>query len=224
VRDLAQPRTLKSAAVAAAATTLACFPRLLLWTTRLYPLWYLVALLFLGTIVLWGFVFAWHNRYSGSPVFLLKPRLAPWVSATLAGLVCAVILRQFIDPSFRRLAPAEFPADLQQWMAMTLFSLTLNQLLFVFAPVDWLLRLFRNRFIATVLTVLFGILVFALKINQSRTTYPFALLSALVVMRGISGWLGVYFYLRGGVLLVWWLGFLIEARHLIDLMGLSSRG
>ena len=181
-------------------------------------------MLFLGTIVLWGFVFAWHDRYSGSPVFVLKPRLTPFVSATLAGFLCAVVLHQFIDPPFRRLAPAEFPADMQQWMAMTLFTLALSQLLFVFAPVDWLLRLFRNRFIATVLTVLFGILVFALKVNQSRIAYPFALQSALVVMRGISGWLGVYFYLRGGVLLVWWLGFLIEARHLLDLTGLSGQG
>jgi hypothetical protein len=33
-------------------------------------------------------------------------------------------------------------------------------------------------------------------------------------MRLAQGVLGVWFYLRGGVLLVWWLGFLIEARHL----------
>ena len=33
------------------------------------------------------------------------------------------------------------------------------------------------------------------------------------------GFLAVWFYLRGGVLLIWWWTLLIEARHLLDLAG-----
>src|SRR2546421_126926 len=53
MRDLAQPRVLKAAASAAFVSALASYPRLALWPNRVYPLWYLEALLFLGGTVLW---------------------------------------------------------------------------------------------------------------------------------------------------------------------------
>jgi hypothetical protein len=219
VRNLAQAETLKSAVLAAAATSIACLPRLSLWTKRIYPLWYLEAVLFLGTIVLWAFVFAWHTRYSGRPVFTFKPGLIPIASATLAGVLSAAVLHFFLDPAFRQQTPADYPTDLKQWLAMALFHLAFNQLLLLFAPFAWLLRLLQSLRVATWLTVLFGIFVVAVKTSQSPVPCPLPLLLALVAVRGVSGWLGVYFYLRGGVVLVWWLGLLIEARHLFDLTG-----
>ena len=73
MRRLAEPEVLKSAAMAAAAGSLACYPRLALWPGRPYPMWYLEAVLFFGGLVLWAFVFAWHTKYTDQPVFNFKP-------------------------------------------------------------------------------------------------------------------------------------------------------
>jgi hypothetical protein len=217
VRALAQAETLKSAALAAGLTALACYPRLLLWTKRVYPIWYLEAVVFLGAIVLWAFVFAWHSKHTHRPVFTLKAGAAPFAGATLAGVLGALALHFFLDPPLRLRTPEDYPADLREWMAMTLFTLGFSQLFLLFAPLAWLLRLVRNRWVAALLTVSFGVFVLVIKTSSSPQPYPTALFAALLLARIVSGSLGVFFYLRGGVLLVWWLGLLIEARHLIDL-------
>jgi hypothetical protein len=217
VRDLAQPETLKSAALAAGLTVLACYPRLLFWTKRVHPLWYLEATIFLGAIVLWAFVFAWHTQYSRCPVFTLKPGGAVFAGATVSGILGGLALHFFLDPTLRLRTPEDYPADLRQWIAITLFTLGFSQLFLLFAPFAWLLRLLRNRWMAALLTVSFGVFVLVIKTSSSPEPYPAALFAALLLARILSGCLGVFFYLRGGVLLVWWLGLLIEARHLIEL-------
>jgi hypothetical protein len=217
VRDLAQPETLKSAALAAGLTAVACCPRLLLWTKRVYVMWYLEATIFLCSMVLWAFVFAWHTKYCRRSVFTLKPGGALFAAATLAGVLGSVALRLFIDPALRSRAPEEYPSNLPEWVAMALFTLGLSQLFMVFAPVAWLLRLLRSRWAAAVLTVLFGVFVLAIKAGAAPQPYPPPLLAVLLLKSILSGCVTVFFYLRGGVLLVWWLGLLIEARHLIDL-------
>src|SRR5438132_8695720 len=101
MRDLAEPRVLKAAASAAFVCALASYPRLALWPNRLYPLWYLEALLLLGGTILWGFVFAWHTKYTGRPVFTLKvPRFA-FLLATFSGIGAALLLHFLFDPSLR---------------------------------------------------------------------------------------------------------------------------
>ena len=50
---------------------------------------------------------------------------------------------------------------------------------------------------------------------------PPLLLVALLASRIVTGFLAVWFYLRGGVLLIWWWTVLFEARHLLDLGGHS---
>jgi hypothetical protein len=218
VRDFSQPRVLKLAAIAALATAVACYPRLLLWPGRPQPIWFLEAVIFLGTTVLWGFVFAWHTPYTGRPVFTFKMELKPFVAATLAGICGAISLHFFLDPSLRLATPDDFPNDLEQWLAMALFLLSFSQLFLVFAPFAWLIRLFQNRQIATVLTVLLGVLVLVLKSQSSPTPIPPSLFAALLIVRIVSGVLSVLFYLRGGLVLVWWWGFLIEARHLLNMV------
>ena len=217
MRDLAQPETLKSAVLAAGLTVVACCPRLLLWTKRVHPLWYLEVTIFLGAIVLWSFVFAWHTKYCQRPVFTLKAGGAVFAWATLAGVLGALTLHFFLDPALRLRTPEDYPADLRQWVAITLFTLGFSQLFLLFAPFAWLLRLLRDRRVAAVLTVLFGVFVLVIKTSSSPQPYPATLFAALLVARIVSGCLGVFFYLRGGVLLVWWLGLLLEARHLIEL-------
>jgi hypothetical protein len=220
VRRLAQPETLKSALIGGAATAVACYPRLLLWTTRTHPLWYLEAVVFLGTVVLWAFVFAWHTPYTNRPVFTRHLGTGPFVMATLAGILCAMILHRFLDPALRLRTPEDYPATVAQWITMTLFTLAFSQLFLVFAPFAWLVRLFQNQVAAGATTVLFGVFVFAIKTGNSPGPYPFPLLLALVLVRVGMGIMAVLLYLRGGVILTWWLGLLIEARHLLELVQL----
>jgi hypothetical protein len=100
-----------------------------------------------------------------------------------------------------------------------MFSLALNQLFLIFASFDWLMRLFKNRWVATSLTALFGACVLAMKIQSLPTPVPPLLLAALLAGRIIMVFLAVSFYLRGGVVLVWWWTVLFEARHLLNLTG-----
>lgn len=218
MRRLAQSEVLRSAGIAALVGALLCYPRLLLWPTRTYPVWYLEAVLFLGGIVLWAFVFAWHTEYTHQPVFTLKWTPTLFAAATFTGILAAVISRLFLDPSLRPKIPEDYPANFGQWIATSLFSLAFGQLFLLFAPFAWLIRLTRNRALAIVITVLFGVGVLVLKNHSSHTPIQFPLFAAILVLRILMGLLLVLFYLRGGVVLVWWCGFLIEARHLLTLV------
>src|SRR5206468_7523890 len=54
------------------------------------------------------------------------------------------------------------------------------------------------------LTVLFGVFVLVIKNQHSPAPVSPAILIGLLVFRLVGGLLSVYFYLQGGVLLVWW--------------------
>jgi hypothetical protein len=107
MRSLAQPEVLKSAGVAALATSLASYPRLALWPQQLYPIWYLEGIIFLGSIVLWGFVFAWHTEYTARPVFALKMGPEHFAVATTAGIFVAIVLHLFLQR--RLIAHGNYP-------------------------------------------------------------------------------------------------------------------
>jgi hypothetical protein len=215
MRNLAQPRVLKLAGIAALATTLACYPRLSFWLNRAFPIWYLEAILFCCSIILWSFVFAWHTQYAHQPVFTLKiePRL--FAVVTVTGIVVATVFHLFLDPSLRLKLTEDYPVNPEQWFALVLFSTVFNQLFLVFAPFAWFIRLFQNRWVATCLTVLLSVIVMAIKIRSTPAPFPPPLFAALLAGRVVMGFLAVTFYLRGGVLLSWWWTLLIEARHLV---------
>jgi hypothetical protein len=219
MRHLTQPRVLKWAGIAALVSALASYPRLSYWPDRPYAIWYLEATIFLCSIVLWGFVFAWHTEYTRRPVFVLKIEPGPFIAATLIGLAAAMVFQRFLDPSLRANVPEEYPVDLKQWAAWLLFSLAFNQLFLLFAPFAWSLRLFQNRWVAAGLTVLFAAFVLAIKIRASPTPLSPLLFDALLAGRIVTGLFAVWFYLRGGVFLVWWWTFLFEARNLLNLSG-----
>jgi len=218
MRSLAQPEVLKSAATAALGSSLACYPRFFLWVNRPQSLWYLEAMLFLCSIVLWAFVFGWHTRYTGRPVFTFKVGLAPFVEVTLTAVAIAVVSHLWLDPSLRLRTPEEYPTTVAQWLAVTLFNLGLVQLYLVFAAFAWFMRLFQNIRMAALLTVLFGVFVLVIKSHASPSPMPTGLLAGLLVSRVAMGSLSVYFYLRGGVLLAWWWGLLLQSRHLWTLL------
>jgi hypothetical protein len=219
MRHLLQPRVLNLASIAALGSVLACYPRLALWLHRSTPIWYLEAVIFLCGIVLWGFVFAWHAQYANRPVLVLRLELGPFIAVTLIGIIAAAAFHLWLDPPLRSIMPEEYPIDLKHWFAMVLFSLALNQLFLIFAPFAWLMRLFKNRWVATSLTALFGACVLAMKIGSLPTPVPPLLLAGLLAGRIVMGFLAVSFYLRGGVILVWWWTFLFAARHLPDFTG-----
>lgn len=219
MRHLVQPQILKQAGLAALVTALASYPRLSLWLNRPGPLWYLEAVIFFCSLVLWGFVFAWHTIYSRQPVFVFRIEPYWFIGVTLVGMAVATMNHQWLDPALRSRIPADYPADLQHWAAQVLFALFFNQLFFLFAPLAWLLRLLQNRRVAIALTVLFGVLVLVIRIRALPSPLPPWLLAALFAGRMITGSLAVWFYLRGGVFLVSWWTFLLEARNLPGLPG-----
>ena len=202
MQRLAQPEVLKSASVAAIITCVACFPRFTLWQMRSYPIWYLEAVLLLGSMVLWAFVFAWHTKYTGQPVFVRKTDARTRALATFAAILLAVVLHLFLYPGLRQRTPEDYPASLEQWVAMTLFTLAFNQLFLVFAPFAWCVRLFQRKWWAASLTVLFGVFVLVVKNQASTTPLPASLFVSLLMVRLVIGTISVYLYLRGGVTLV----------------------
>ena len=224
MRSLAQPEVLKSAATAAFACSVACYPRLSLWLNRPYYLWYLEAVLFLCGIVLWGFVFAWHTKYTRRPVFAWKVGVVPFAVTTLTGVCLAVALHVWLDPMLRIRTPEDYPQTLFQWIALVLFTLAFTQLYLVFAAFAWFVRLFQNTPMAAILTVLFGVFVLLIKNHASPTPMPTALLTGLLISRLALGALSVYFFLRGGVLLAWWWGLLLQSRHLWGLDAFNGQG
>jgi hypothetical protein len=209
------------AGVAASVSVLACYPKLSLWLKPSAPIWYLAAVIFLCSIFLWGFVFAWHIPCTGRPVFTLKLGLKPFWSATVLGILAAAMFRLWLDPPLRSIMPEDYPVDLEHWLANVLFSLALIQLFLVFAPFDWLIRLLKNRWLAASLTALFGAGVLALKIQAHATPVPPLLLAFLLAGRITIGFLTVWLYLRGGVILVWWWTLLLALRLLPGLVGNS---
>ena len=127
-----------------------------------------------------------------------------FIAVTVIGIVAATVFHLLLDPSLRSKLPEDYPADLKHWLALVLFSLAFNQLFLLFAPFAWLMRLFQNRWVATILTVLFGAFVLVIRIQALPTPLPPPLLAALLAGRIVTGFLAVWFYLRGGVLLIWW--------------------
>ncbi len=217
MRLLGRPEVLRSAIIAGLCSGLACWPRIATAPHQRYPAYYLEAVVVLGSIVLWGFVFAWHTHYTQRPVFTLKVPAWPFALATSTGLATALFWHFALDPWLRPKVPEDYPTTMEQWLAIALFSLGLKQLFVVFAPFDWLIRLLGKKEPAFILTVVFGLAVVLLRDYRSpspMSTEPFFL--GVLAVRGVAGALSVYFYLRGGVLLVWWWVLLLQSRHFLN--------
>jgi len=213
MRDLARPKVLKWSAAAALVSAAVCYPELSLWTERAKPLWYLESLLCLGGTVLWAFVFAWFPKYANRPVFTLRAGAWVWSLATFWGLATAIVLYRFVDPALHAQKPLDYPANVEQWFARTLFSLAFIQLVMVFAPFSWLLRLTGSAQVAAMFTVLFGGFVLAFQHPAAPAPVPVTLLLGMLAQRLLNGAFSVYFFLRGGVVLVWWWHLLLQSRH-----------
>ncbi len=218
MRSLAQPRVLTQAAYGAVITCLACYPRLAIWLERPYTTLFGCAMILWTTFVLWAFAFAWQPEYARRPVFNFHCPLGIWVIATVYGVVGATLLHYFMDPQLRLTTPKDYPADWHSWIAMCLFALAMDPLLFCFAPYAFFMRLLRRPDVSLALTVMFGIFVQCLKINSSKTWPPAHLILELLAVHVVAGFMSVYLYVRGGVFPVWWAVFLGQLRHACDLL------
>lgn len=218
MRRLAQPKVVSSAAIAAALSAVFSVPQMLLW--KKFPVWYPEAIVFFCGFVLWAFVFAWHTEYTGRPVFTAGIKLPVFVAATAVGIAAALSLHFFLDPSVRSVTPEDYPADFAHWIAALFFSLAFTQLFLLYAPFAWLMRLFRNEQAAIWMTVTLNAAVLIMRSHLAPGTLPALLFIEFLTLRIASTYLAVWFYLRGGILLVWWLQLLIEARHFPEFHGL----
>ncbi|WP_160164506.1 hypothetical protein [Pedosphaera parvula] len=139
--------------------------------------------------------------------------------ASLAGMAGAILLMLVVDPQLRVTTPKDYPVDLKSWANMGLFTLSFDPLFLCFAPFAFFIRLFRKPKIATVLTVLFGVFVLYLKLSSANRLPAMWLVAVLALMRVAGGFVMVYVYLQGGALPVFWMGVLVELRHLVLLFG-----
>ncbi|MCL4180998.1 MAG: hypothetical protein KJ072_25040 [Verrucomicrobia bacterium] len=214
MQSLVQPDTMRSAALAAAITGLAGYPRLWLWTDRPNALWFMVALLVLTSFVLWSFVFAWYPPGTGQPA--LRRRLPPgeWLRAGLLGAAAAAVIALVVDPRLRLLKPDDFPDTIPAWIAGALFSLAFGQLFLCYAPLALFLRLFRNPVVAVLLTVLFGQFLLGLQLNAAsfQADLPFTVM--LLLLRALLGLAAAWLFLRGGLLLGTTWSLILESRLL----------
>ncbi len=216
MRSLAKPDVLRNSVVAAAVTTLACWPRLALWFERQDALAFLLGMVFVCTFFLWDFVFAWHELHSGKPVFA-KPEPKLWGVVTLAAIMVAFAKLSFADPVVRPLRPDEFPTDLASWAAMTLFGMGMTTLFLLFAPFAFFIRLTRHVVASVAGTVLVGMLVAYFAADSKEPPLPLPVLAGVLAGWAAGGVWALWLYLRGGACLVWWWGVVVQARHLADL-------
>lgn len=218
MRHLLQPRVLQQATLAALISVTASYPRIALWENRPMPLWYPLATLFVCGIVLWSFVFAWHEPYTQRPAFVWRWKAKPFAWITLAGVFIAAAHRLWLDPSLKSLLPDVYPADVKHWAASALFALGFLQLFLVFASFDMFLRLFRNGWVASGLTTLLGVAVLAMKISPHADQFSGPLLAGLFLSRLATVFIAAMCYWRGGIVPAWWWALLLDARQLPDLI------
>ena len=176
-------------------------------------MWFLVAVIGWAAFVMWAAVFAWQERHGQRAVF--PQRVAPklWLAALALGGVGAALSFHFGDPTLRRLAPTDFPQNPGQFAEHVLFNLALEQLFLCFAPFAFGVRLLPGVKAAAGGVVLFGLLVFALKLPSVSAPLPWEMLLGLAGFRALNSAVTVWLYCQGGVWLVWLFALLLQCRH-----------
>lgn len=162
---------------------------------------------------MWAAVFAWQERHGQRAVFPKSVSSKLWFIALTLGVLGAAISFHFGDPVLRQLAPTDFPRNPGQWLDHMLFNLALEQLFLCFAPFAFLVRLVPSAKAAAVGVVLFGLLVFALKLQSMKTTLAWDVALVMVIFRAIHSTVTIWLYLRGGAWLVWLFALLLQCRH-----------
>jgi hypothetical protein len=217
MRSLAQAVVVRNAGIAALLAAAACLPRFLLWSGRDRPIWFLELAVLSAGFFLWSFVFGWQAQYGARDPLKPSRSAALWSVATGCALAGAALNRWLVDPVVRTISPQDFPPNLAAWAAGLLFALSIGQLFMVFAPMAFFLRLAQRGWLAIVLTLGFGLFVMSMKLESAKASPPPGVLVELVLVRLASGAVGLWFYLKGGLPMAWWMALLAHARYLPDL-------
>jgi hypothetical protein len=196
---LVRQDTIRSAAIAAAITTLLGYPRLALWAERPNALWFLGIMLLLVSFILWSFVFAWYPQYLGRAALQAPRSTRLWILTGLGGIAGGLVLLVAIDPTLRAERPADYPATIPAWFASVLFNLAFSQLFLCYAPVAFFLRLFRRPAAAVGLTVLFGLGLLAAQLNATGIELNPGFVLGLYLLRALFGAIPALLFLRGGL-------------------------
>jgi hypothetical protein len=214
VHFLVQPDTMRTAAIAAAFTGLAGYPRLWLWTDRPNALWFMVTLLVLTSFVLWTFVFGWYGLVTGQSALRWRLSARQWSATVLSGILGATLIALVLDPRLKILNPDDYPRTFVGWVPGVMFTVAFGQLFTCYSPLCLFLRLFRNPAAAVLLTVIFGQFLLGLQLNAASFEADLPLALLLFLCRTVLGFAGAVLFLRGGLLAgtVW--GLLLEARLL----------
>jgi hypothetical protein len=216
--SLVRKDTMRSAAIAAAVSTLICYPRLALWTERPNALWFLGTMLLLVSFILWSFVFAWYPRQLGRPVIQSQNTIRTWVLASTGGILGGLLLLIAVDPTLRNARPADYPTSLPTWTFATLFNLGFSQLFLCYAPMAFFLRLFRQPTAAVGLTVLFGLGLLAAQLDAVHIELHPRFVLRLYVLLVLFGGIAALLFLRGGLLPAATWTLLLECRLLPGLI------
>lgn len=217
MRSFADSAVLLRAGLGAALTTLACYPRVAHWSSREDAVWFLMSVIGWATFVMWASVFAWHRRYSEREVFPrdVAPKL--WLIALAFGVVGALISFHYGDPTLRRLAPTDFPRTPSQFAEHVLFNLAFEQLFLCFAPFAFCVRLLPGARAAGICVVLFGLFVFAMKLQSVAAAITWDMALGLAFFRALHSGVAVWLYRQGGAWLVWLFTLMLQCRHLFAL-------
>lgn len=215
MRRLLHLSAVKPALLASAVCAVASWPQLLLMSKNPDGATVLALILFATGVIIWCFVFAWHEPGVGRAPFQIRSSPVPWTIATLAGIVSAFFLHRFVDPVTQQLHLGMVPHDHGQWLAITLFSLTFEPLFVTFAAFDFFIRLARKPKVAAVLTVGFGLFIVWLKLGETPSAVTPAMAAAFLLLRVVQASISVFLYMRGGVLPVLWMNLLVQSRYLV---------
>ncbi len=216
MRNLGRTDVLKNAGIATLLTGAACQPRLSLWPELEGRVFSSLLVLIWCIFVLWAFVFAWHEEYSGRRPFRFDLPAQTWLLVCGAGLLAAAALRFVADPWLRGVAPWNYPESGLEWTAVALFSVFFGPLFLIFAPFSFFLRLTRKMGLSFVLTVLGSVAVLTLRFVVQAGRPSAVELAALSFFFAAQAVVVLALYLRGGAFAVWALLLLLEARHLPD--------
>ncbi|MBG87051.1 MAG: hypothetical protein CMO80_09155 [Verrucomicrobiales bacterium] len=217
MRSFVQPKVLRRAGLAALVGTVACIPRLNYWPDRPDAVWFLAGLLAWCLFVMWGFVFGWEEKYGQAKPLAFKADPKAWGAIVLGGILAAILAARFTDPVFREIAPEEYPGSIKQWLAFVAFYLSLELIFVCFAPLAFFARLAENAQLAAGLTIGLGLAVMFLKLGTLPESPHLGVLIWLAVFRIAYSGACISLYRWGGILPVYTLGLIVQARLLVGL-------
>jgi hypothetical protein len=211
---LLRSQTLTLAAIAAAVTALASWPRMAMWADRPAGVGFCVFAIWWTACFLWGFVFAWHEEETHRPLFQYRWPAKVAAGTVLGGIAVGLVAHFWFDPAVRQYTPEAFPHGRVEWVAMLLFAIFFEQLFVCYAAFSVLVRLSHRIRVAFTIAICLGIFVFWYKVTSLPSVPPASMIVAMLFGRILIQSATLYLYVRGGFLLASLWTFILYLRYL----------